>query len=129
MLHQNLQAQCPNNTSPNTISLRGRCAELLTELLPANGLKLGCIGTLCSCGKPNRGSQNEVWNGKSVHQRAADASQLTAQLLNHPLDGLGFLRRYIVIIAEQNVLVNALKGKQVCNCLHSRRAMVSDLCI
>jgi len=103
MLHQNIHAQCPNNTSPNTISPRGRKAELLTELLPANGMKLGCIGILCRCANANRGSQNEVWNGKSVHQRAADASQLTAQLFNDPVDGLGLLTRYINIIANDSL--------------------------
>ncbi len=127
-LCQNLPAQCPSNTSLNVISPAGRKAQLLLELPPANGMKLGCIGLYCRCGIANRGSQNGVWNGKSSHRRAADALQLTAQLPNHPVDGLGLLTRYIIIIAEQNVLMDALQGEQVCNCLHSHRATVSDLC-
>ncbi len=79
---------------------RGRKAQLLLELLPANGMKLGCIGLYYRCGNANRGSQKGVWNGKSSHQRAADALQLTTQLLNHPVDGPGLLKRYINIIAN-----------------------------
>ncbi len=100
MLCQRLPAQCPNNTSPTVNCPRGRKAQLLLELLPANGMKLGCIGLYYRCGNANRGSQKGVWNGKSSHQRAADALQLTTQLLNHPVDGPGLLKRYINIIAN-----------------------------
>lgn len=95
-------------------------AQQQEGLVPANGLQVCSVWVLGSSGKTDGGPEDEVGDGKGIHQGAADPPELTAQLLNHPLDGLGFLRRNIVIVAEQDVLLNALQRKQVGHGLHMR---------
>ena len=46
-------------------------------------------------------------------------SHLQAQLLNHAHDGLGLLRGYVVVIAEQRLLSDAHQAKQVRHRLHT----------
>ncbi len=115
MLCQNFPAQCPDNTSPNGVSPRGRQAQLLLELLPANGMKLGCVRLYCRCENASMGSQNEVCSDKLAFQKRppAGSRRFAAHFaaFNHPVDGFGLLRRYIFVISEQGVLMDALQGR------------------
>lgn len=97
LCRQTAAAQCPYGM----LSSNGqRRLGLAYDSVPANRLKVGSVWVLGSSGKADGCPEDEVWDGKGIHQGAAYPPELTAQLLNHPLDGLGLLGRHVVIIAE-----------------------------